>query len=391
LPSTRTTHETSEHRNQPRPVTICFLIGSLERCGTAIHLLAHLRHLDRSRFHPWVVGLGQRGPLEDAIRDLGIEVHGFSLKSIYSPQYFRLLFWLIRKLRRSRTGIVQSYLFLDNLTAAIAAKLAGVPVVITGRRTVDDWESPRHIQLYKATNRLVDRVAVVSEQVAESVRRLEGLPDRKIILIKNHQSVETLALRNDPGEAGALEELERKTEGCFVFGTVGNVRPIKGHDVLVRALAQIKDRHPKCHLVVVGRHTNGPPYIERLIEELGLGDRVHLVGPRASIGAFLERFSAFVLPSLAEGMSNALLEALLLGKPAISTRFGLPIGSAAHPVVLSVEPGDVAGLAEAMERILTDSNLRESLAEAAREYCRKTMDVTAMVKEYEDLYEELTA
>jgi L-malate glycosyltransferase len=374
-----------------KPVRICYLIGSLERCGTSVHLLGFLRRLDRTRFEPWVVGLAEPGPIADAIRALGIEVHAFSMKSIFSLSALRFFFWLTWRIRRTRTTIVQSYLFLENLIGPLSARLGGARIVITGRRTVDDWESPRHRQAYRLTRGLVDHIAVVSPEVAESVYKLEGTPPSRVTIIRNAQSRETLLARADSSEDALLADLDRKFAGGFVFGTVGNVRPIKGHDIFVQAFERVHRRHPGTHLVIVGGIPPGPPEIEKLIASLGLTEVVHLPGLRANIAGFMDRFSVFVLPSRAEGMSNALLEALILGKPVIATSYGLPKGADGLDVVLSVPPGEVDALEEAMERVMTDDALRASLASRGRVYAEATMNEARMVREYEKLYEELLA
>lgn len=370
------------------PVRICYLIGSLMRCGTAIHLLAVLRNLDRRRFTPWVVGLAENGEIADDIAALGIEVHQLDLHSIYEPRTMRSLARLASRIRRTRTAIVQSYLFFDNVVGVVAGRAGGARAIITGRRTVDDWESPRHRRIYSLTNPFVDRIVAVSDEVAASVRRLERVDPRKIRLIRNSQSRATLQARSDASEDVALAALKERTRGGFVFGTVGNVRPIKGHDLLVRAFALIRARHPEAHLVIVG---SGPflGEVRRLAEDLGVAAAVHLEGRRANIFGYLESFDAFVLPSRAEGMSNALLEALLLEKPAISTRFGLPVAADGTEVVLGADPENTAELAGAMERVLVDGDLRARLSRAARAYVEAVMDETGMVRAYEALYEEL--
>ncbi len=371
------------------PTPICLVIGSLERCGTAVHLHAFLRNLDRTRYLPWVVVAVKTGPLEDSITALGIEVHRLGIRSIYSWRMLRSLVWLAGRIRRTKTQVVQSYLFFDNLLGPLAARLGGARAVITGRRTVDEWESPLHHRIYRLTSPLVDRIAVVSEQVGDSVRKWERPPEGKVVVIPNAQSKETLTGRSNPAEDALLADLDRRVAGGFVFGTVGNSRPIKGHDVLIRAFERVVRAHPECHLVLVGEIYPGPPHIESMVVTLGLSASVHFVGYRANVAGYLERFDAFVLSSLAEGMSNALLEALLLGKPAVSTRFGLPPSVDGGDVVLPVPPGDAEALAGAMERLVTDAALRETLSNRARAFAESAMDEPGMTRQYESLYEEL--
>lgn len=362
------------------------MIGSLRPCGTAVHLLSVLRNLDRDQCEPWVICLCEPGPIGDAIREMGIEVDEYNLESIYSWRTYRAILRIAGKIRRKRIDIVQTYLFFDNVIGPVAARLGGARFVITGRRTVDDWESERHRRIYRLTNGLADRIVACSKEVEESVKRLEKVPAGKLTMIENAQSRETLLSRSSPEDDTVLQELRRKVGGDFVFGTVGNTRPQKRHDVLVRAFHRVAKKH-KCHLVVVG---SGPtlPDIEALASQLGVSERVHLVGRRANVGGFLETFSVFVLPSRAEGMSNALLEALLLGKACMATRFGLPQTEDGEEVVLPLETDDEEGLAETMERVLTDTDLRETLSARALALS-KSISEDRMAREYEALYREL--
>jgi len=365
-------------------VPVCYVIGSLHRCGTAVHLLSLLRNIDRSRFEPWVVSLVQRGPIADDIRSLGIEVVEYHISRVYRPSAVTTCLDLARRIRQSRTPIVQTYVFLDNVVGLIAGRLGGARAVIGGRRTVDEWESPRHRQIYRLLNGMVDRIVVVSAEVEQSVMRWEKLRAEKIALIPNAQSRATLDSRTDPEDQRFLAGLDERIRGGFVFGTVGNVRPIKGHDILVRAFARVRERHREAHLVIVGSG-GSLPQIEALVERLGLHESVHLAGRRTDVAAFLERMDVFVMPSRAEGMSNAMLEAMLLDLPVVATQFPDPESDA----VLRVAPEDDAALAEAMGRVMTDHGLRDRLRESARRYIAARCNEVEMARAYEALYDEL--
>lgn len=369
-------------------VPVCYVIGTLEWCGTSVHLLAFLRELDRSRFDPWVVCLVDPGPAADAIRALGIRVDAYALRSGYSLEALSALARLAREIRRTRTRIVQGYLFLDNLYATFAGRAGGASAVITGRRTVDEWEKPHRRKAYRLTNRLVSRIAVVSDEVEASVLKWERPPEGKVRLIRNALSRDLLFARTDPADAAALDELEGRVAGGFLFGTVGNSRPIKGHDVLVEAFAPVAADYPDTHLVIVG---DGPsrPDLERRIRALDLEGRVYLAGSRTNVAAFLERLDVFVLPSRAEGMSNALLEAMMLGKPSIATPFGLPKDAGGRAAVYPVEAGDPEALGRAMLALRGDAALREDLAGRASAFASTVMDVRRMAREYEALYDTL--
>jgi glycosyltransferase involved in cell wall biosynthesis len=350
--------------------------------------MALLQHLDRERFDPWVACLVERGPVGDLLMADGVPVVYFDLSSMYSLRGLTTFLRLTGELRRSRTAVVQTYLFLDNVLGPPAARLAGVRAVATGRRTVDEFEGARHLRLYRMTNPMVDRIVVVSPEVHASVLKWERVAPSMITTIPNVLSEKILRARSDASEESILAELDRKVGGSFLFGTVGNIRPAKGHDFLVRAFHRVAQKFPDTHLAIVG---DGPSRseIETMAKDLGVSDRVHLVGKRASVAAFVDRFSAFVLPSRVEGMSNALLEALLLRKPCIAIDIGLPRAPDGGHVALPIPPGDEAALMESMLRVRSDPAVARGLVARAAAFADASHNPRSMAGQFEALYVEL--
>lgn len=151
--------------------------------------------------------------------------------------------------------------------------------------------------------------------------------------------------------------------------SVGRMDSNKNHEMQLRAFAALKDKYAGYVLVIYG---DGElrPYIEETAKELGVADRVFLPGVVPDVAAHIERAALFLLTSYSEGVSNALMEALALGLPAIAT--DVPSGGTEELMRdgengLVIPPGDVEALKEAMDRLLGDEDYANALGrEAAR-------------------------
>lgn len=170
----------------------------------------------------------------------------------------------------------------------------------------------------------------------------------------------------------------------YVIGSVGRLDPVKGYDLLLRALAAL----PDAHLVVLGEGA-ARPALAALAADLGVADRVELAGWHARPRLRLPELDVFCLPSRSEGFPLSVVEAMLAGLPVVATR----VGSVAEAVAdgrtgLLVDPGDVAGLTAALGR-LRDAGLRARLGAAGRELARASFTVDRMARAYQDLYAEL--
>jgi len=170
---------------------------------------------------------------------------------------------------------------------------------------------------------------------------------------------------------------------------VGNLYPVKGHRFLLEACALLRQRHPNLHLAIAGRGALANALREQA-RALGLARHFHLLGLRADIPNLLAGADVFVLPSVSEGLPLALLEAMFAGRPIVASDVGEVRAALADGAAgLVVEPGSVAALAAALDRLLaTPSEAAEFGARAAQRAAAE-YDVSRMVARYVALYEAL--
>jgi glycosyltransferase involved in cell wall biosynthesis len=236
--------------------------------------------------------------------------------------------------------------------AGVCARLTGAPFVATRRV---DFPLRRRGYWGRA-----DRVIAISNAVAEVLVR-DGIQPERITVVHSGISVDT----TQAVERLGIRDLLGLPPGALVAANVAALVPHKDHATLVAAAKQLEQRYPDLHWVVAGegdlRHS-----LESRIRELGLRDRVHLMGHIASPERLIADADVFVMSSRQEGLGTSVLEAMALGTPVASTGAGGLPEMLAQGAGLVVPPGDSAALAEAVDRMLGDSRLRTSLIERAR-------------------------
>ena len=172
---------------------------------------------------------------------------------------------------------------------------------------------------------------------------------------------------------------------------MANLRAVKGLDVLVEAAALLRDEFPTVGFRVAGEGDERDR-LTHLIRERHLDDRFHLTGVETDVPGFLAQLDVAVLPSRAEGMSNAVLEYMAAARPIVASAVGaMPelLRDEAHGLL--VPPGDPAALADRIARLLRDPELARRLGCAARQRAQAQYSRPAMVRRFEEFYTRLVS
>jgi glycosyltransferase involved in cell wall biosynthesis len=269
---------------------------------------------------------------------------------------------LARLLRRERPAVFHAHMSSPVACkwGLAAAVLARVPAVV-GTVQVGAYEPPNRsaYRQLRALARGVDRYLAVSGEIAaELVERL-GWPAAKVEVAYNAVDVERAAVAAPPG---LREELGGGDARPLVL-TPARLDAQKGHEVLLEAIAEVPDA-----LFLLAGEGPERARLETRAEALGVADRVRFLGRREDVPELLAACDVFALPSLYEGSSLAVLEAMAAGIPIVSSAIGgteelIEDGRGG----LLVAPGDAAALAAALRRVLGDPRLRQDLAARARE------------------------
>lgn len=367
--------------NDTPPVPIAFCITELDRGGAERALTQLVLGLDRSAWNPRVYCLGPRGHFAEILEQSGITVECLDGGGFLSfPRVLRQLTW---SLRQFRPALVQTFLFHGNLVGRLAAWRASIPVVVSGIR-VAERRSRWYGRIDRWTNGLVKHNVCVSQGVADFAVREMGLDANKVSVIPNGVDFELFA----SAAPVDLTSIGLRPQDPVVI-TVGRLEEQKGIRYLLSAAVDVLHAKTNCQFLIVGDGTD-----RRLLEEqaksLGIATAVHFVGPQSNIAGLMKASTLFVLPSLWEGMPNALLEAMAAGLPAIATSV-----EGSSEVIESgvtgflVQPANAADLSAAILRLLDDPNLSVRIAESAQVTVEKRFAICGVVAAYDGLYRRL--
>ncbi len=351
----------------------CLNTGGAERFLTDL-----LLNLDRNRFDPILLLFRGGGKWQAELVGENIPLiilgksHKMSLKNFYL---------LVRAIRKIRPQIVHTQLGGD-VSGWFAARMLGVPVVVSTEQNINHEDSWRRVFLKKHFYKLADRIVAISRAVEHDLGSRYGYPAQKITVIPN--GVDTIrfrALSNRPGAPATSRRL--------VFGTLGRLGEQKGHRVLVGAWSLLKNE-ADCLIAGAG------PLERQLTDEIkaaGLESRIKLVGPVTDTSGFLASLDAFVFPSLWEGQGLALLEAGLSGLPVIASAVDGISEMLGEETGYPVPAGDAAALAERIDWLIDNINAPEVLTKtiAFRQLILDRYDIKKTAAKYETLYEQLLA
>lgn len=368
-------------------IRVVFCIDNLQVGGTELNAVRTAERLDRDRFELSVVCLGEGGPLEERYARAGIPVLRFPLRSLQSPSTAAQALRLVRWLRAQRVRIFHAHDIYSNIFGVPCARLAGVSGVIASRR----WWAGRRDARLRSADRVAHRLAHVSlvnaSPLADLLRE-EGVPPAQIEVVPNFLDDEAFDPPPTDFLAGARMELALP-EGVPVIGIVANLRPVKDHETLLRAVAALSPRWPNVHLVLVGEGECRSP-LEALARELGILERVRFAGRRPSQPSFHHLFDISVLSSISEGMPNAVLEAMAAGRPVVATNVGGTCDAVVDGVTgYLVPPRDPERMAAALETLLADRDRARAMGEAGARRARESFRTENAVSTLEKVYTRL--
>lgn len=365
---------TSEQQNV-NPLRICFVIDRLiYGGGTESQLLLMLRQLDRNKARPFLCLLFEGDAQSLAELPADCPILRLGIRRLTSVKAMRQAWQFWQYLRRNQIDIVQTYFPDSTRFAAPLAKAAGARVY-GSRRNIGHWMTPRDARIARIYNRLfIDKIIANSEAARQSAIEQEGIDPERVVVVPN--SIDLARFKHIPPWQPKPAGVPRKV------GMVGNLRHVKGPDLFIRAAHLVLQEYPDTQFEIAGGGDPAP--YQQLIDELDIADNVHLLGPVTDVPTFLATLDVAVLPSRAEGMSNALLEYMAAGRPIVATDVG---GNG--ELIRSGENGMLVeatadGVASGIRSILDRCDLAQSLSCSASHEVRQIGGTSS--KQLQDLY-----
>ena len=352
-----------------------------------------INHMADDRYRHAVVALTEVTDFRQRVRKPGVEFLALHKPPGHGVWQYPRLFRLFRRLR---PAIVHSR-NLAALETQVPAWMAGVPVRIHGEHGRDVGDLEGNNKTYQRVRKLyrpfVQHYVALSRDLAAYVQDKVQVRQRDVTQIYN--GVDSLRFQPAPHGAGRIEGCPFSAPEHWLVGTVGRMQTVKDQLNLVRAFVLALQAEPALRttlrLVLVG---DGPLRAQCLTElqAAGLADLAWLPGARADVPELMLGLQCFVLPSLAEGISNTILEAMASGLPVIATDVG---GNAdlvdAGRTGDIVPAGDPQALAQSLVRMALAPEQAVRMGMQGRRVVEQRFDLQAMVAAYQSLYDRMLA
>jgi glycosyltransferase involved in cell wall biosynthesis len=344
---------------------------SFDPGGTERQMIELIRRLDRRRWDVHVACLRRSGAWLERVEECAPIVE-FPVRSFRRPDAMAQMYAFGRWCRERGIAVVHTTGLPSNIFALPAALFARVPVRVASRRELTLGRSRREIAYQRAAYACANLIVANCRAAADRLRA-EHVPAKRIRII--HNGVE----RQAPPPAARPARPRR-------VAVVANLRPEKGHDVLLRAAASIVELFPDAHFEVVG---DGPemPALRALADDLQVAHAVTFSGHREDVAARLDAADIFVLPSRSEAFPNALLEAMAAGLPVVASSVGGVLEVVDHGRNgLLVPPDDHLALASMLKWLMSAPNIAGRLGAAARASVAARYSFARMVESFDSLY-----
>jgi len=375
-----------------RPPLIVHIIYSLGTGGLENGLVNIINRSPPARYRHAIVCLTDSGPFAERITGPNVSIHALGKR----PGHDWGMYWrLWRLLRRLRPAVVHTRNLAALETHILGLVMPGVKRVHGehGRDISDiDGTNPTYRRLRRWLSPLIHHFITVSRDLEAWLVRDVGIAEGKVTQIYNGVDAQRFALRDrNPRAQPPDPATAAHTQAGLAIGTVGRLASVKNQQQIIRALAHIfaqcPQRRQQLRCIVVG---DGPERAALEAEAFarGVAGQIEFRGDCSDIPAQLAQMDVFVLPSLNEGISNTVLEAMASGLPVVATRVG------GNPELVQdgvsgilVPVGDAEALGEAIMALLDDPATRRAYGTAAQARIQREFDWDNTVREYLGVYD----
>lgn len=362
-----------------KPQTILHLSSTSGPGGAEMIVRRLAVSLDKTRFRS-VVCLFRPGWLGDACREASLPTYVVGMNGAVDLHWFRDVADLLKK---EQVAAIHAHEFTANTYGTALGKLVNVPVVATIHGKNYYCEQAKRRIAYRCVGRMSTMVAV-SDDLRQFLVERVGIARKRVRVIYNGVDV---SAPSDPVQLTRVRSELELGRWETVIGAVGSLYPVKGHKYLIRALPSILKEYPKTLLLIVGRGELENE-LKAEVVRLNLQDHVQFLGFRNDIHTLLCLMNIFVMPSLSEGLSMAILEAMAAGLPIVATNVG------GNPeIVLDGETGFLVPpessdiLAERVVNLLRDPRRARDFGDRGKRRVAERFSLSAMVEAYQDCYE----
>jgi len=368
--------------------TVMFTINKLIIGGAEQQFLELVKGLDKNRFNTIVVTLYPGGELEEEVKNIpGIEYICLNRKSKYN---IFTLFTIFRLLRKNKVDIIQPFLTPATFFTLLPAVLNGTRVkIVTERgsmRRIISKGYSFYLRIEDMLTRFADMV-IPNSKSGKDYLITRGIKASHITVVYNGINIQRLIPNS--ADIKRIRDTLGLTGNTKVVGISASLTALKDHDTFLRAAQIVSGTIPKVKYFILG---DGPlrQELETLARELGIESRVLFLGNQTEVSPYLSLLDVVCLSSnQPEGCSNAILEAMALGKPVVATRVGGNVELVEDGKTgLLVPIQDPKALADAILSLLNNPEQAREMGKQGKDRVAKDFSLERMVRDYEAIYEE---
>ena len=367
-----------------RKINILQMVTVSDIGGTERMLLYLLSAANKQRFRFVVACLYPGGVLKQEVQRMGVPFYDLSIKYVA-----RLPFLLKTLIKKEKIDLIHTYGLTADVLIRPLARLYRVKGLISSIRSTYPNRKWYHNLLSRMTSFGVDVWISNSEAGKHAAVRREKIKPHKIVVIKNGIDVQSVP-RVTPEKMKTIKEKLGLSKNTFVTLTVANLRPMKRHEDILKAIPLIKKKTgDKIKFIFVGTD-NSRGQIAALAEKLGVQQEVIFAGFRKDIAPFLEMADLFLLTSEWEGLPGSILEAMAYRLPIIATNVGgIPELITHEKEGILIEPRNPQAIAANVIKLYCSKELRKQLGSNAYQQVAHEFTLSTMIARLEEIYEDL--
>jgi glycosyltransferase involved in cell wall biosynthesis len=367
-----------------QPIRVMQIIDSMGFGGAEV-LLRDLTFSLLTSDYRVSVCYNTNGPIAKEIEAMGVPITRLPRLGRVDPT---LLWRIYREIKKVKPDIVHTHLFKSDLHGRLAARLAGIPVVISTLHNCHNWaKNPILGRVYGANARLADHIIAVSNEVRDYSIRYSHIDPKKITTIAN--AVPLARFRDNRSFRAKIRQEFNISLEAPVIGIIARLTEQKDHGNFLRAAQIILKSTPETIFLIVGDGPLGDTLKEFAIS-LGIQNSVIFCGARQDVPAVMGTLDILVFSSRWEGLPVALLEGLASSLPVVATSVGGIPGVIQNGFTgFLVPPADSNALASSCISLINDAALRERIARAGYDHVQANYSMESMVSKTILLYQSL--
>ncbi len=362
-------------------INILYIIATLDIGGAERQLVELVKRVDKKKFNPVICCLTRGGLLEQELKEANVEYFILGKKFKFD---FSVISKLIPVLKQKNIHILHTWMFTSNSFGRIAGVFSKVPVIVASERGVDRWKNKFELCIDRVLSHFTDKIICVSEGVKSFYHKYAGISLDKLVTIYGGVNI------NDKTNVNKNIREELGFEGSIsVITTIGHLVSCKGIEYLLYAVPRVVKDFPDVQFLIIGDGSQRNK-LNKLALSLGINKYVVFLGVRKDIREILKGTDIFVLPSLIEGLPNAIMEAMLAEKPVIATNIpGTDELVIDDETGILVTPKDGDSLASAIITLLKNPLEGKKMGVKGKQRIVKYFSIDETVRKTEELYESL--